>query len=87
MKQVVSVVTKAEIFDIKKGRRHSKFKQISPNPLPKLNMEETVSWIQKKQQQMIKYKYALGDGDLSDSEASDIESDSTRHRNRNYLSF
>lgn len=75
VKQVVSVVTKAKVFDVEKGRRHSKFKNISPNPLPKLDMEETVSWIHMKQQQMIKFKYAIGEGDLSDSEASDIESD------------
>ena len=49
-RDVKQVMTKAEVFNIKKGRRHSKFKQISPNPLPNLNMEETVSWIQKKQQ-------------------------------------
>lgn len=75
VKQVVSVVTKAKVFDVKKGRRHSKFKNISPNPLPKLDMKETVSWIHMKQQQMIRFKYAIGEGDLSDSEASDIESD------------
>jgi hypothetical protein len=28
VKQVVSVVTKAEVFDVKKGRRHSHFKQM-----------------------------------------------------------
>ena len=38
-------------------------------------MEETVSWIQKKQQQMMKYKYAISEGDFSDSEASDIKTD------------
>ena len=48
VKQVVSVVAKANVFVVKKGRSHSKFKKISSNPLPKLKMEETMSWIQKK---------------------------------------
>ena len=87
VKQVVSVVAKAKVFEVKKGRNHSKFKNISPNPLPKFNMEETVSWIQKKRQQMIKFKYAIGEGDLSDSEASDIESDSTSDIETEIISF
>ena len=86
VKQVASV-SKAKAFDVTKGRSHSKFKKISPNPLSKLNMEETVAWIHTKQQQMIKFKYAIGEGDLSDSEASDIESKSTSDIETEIISF
>ena len=83
-REVKQVVAKAKVFEVKKGRSHSRFKNISTNPLPKLNMEETVSWIQKKKQQMIKFKYAI-EGDLSDSDASDIKSDSTSDIETNYI--
>ena len=36
---------------------------------------------------MIKYKYAIGEGDLSDSEASDIETDSTSDIETEIISF
>lgn len=54
VKRVVSVLTKRKVFDVTKGRQHCKFTKVTPNPLPKLNMEEIVSWISTKQQQMIK---------------------------------
>lgn len=63
----------AKVFDVNQGRKNSKFKTISPNLLPKLNMEEIVYWISMKQQQMIKYRYAIGKGCWSDSKASDID--------------
>ena len=53
LKQVVSVVTKAKVFE--EGNTLS-LKQF---PLPKLNMEEIAYWISMKQQQMIKYRYAI----------------------------
>ena len=41
----------------------------------------------EKKQQMIKFKYAIGEGDLSDSEASNIESDSTSDIETEIISF
>ena len=37
-------------------------------------MQGIPSWIGEKQQEMIKYNYAIGEGDLSNSDAFDIES-------------
>ena len=42
-----------------------------------LNQEKVLDWISNKQRQIIKYKYAIGERDQSDSEADDIESEST----------
>ena len=71
---VVAVIIKKKILDTQNGRMHSSFKNFSPNPLHNLDQEKVLQWISTKQKQ-IKYKCAVGEGDQSDSEASDIDSD------------
>lgn len=74
---LVSVIMKKKILETRKGISHSTFKKFSSNPLPSLNQEKVLNWISNEQRQMIKYKHAIGEGDESDTEASDIESEST----------
>ena len=38
-----------------------------------INMKEMLAWIAKKQKQTTKFNEAIGEGNLSDSEASDDE--------------
>ena len=71
---VVSVIIKKKILDTQRGRMHSSFKKFSPNPLHNLDQDKLLQWITTKQKQMIKYKYAVGEGTQSDSEASDVDS-------------
>ena len=45
------------------------FSNIEDDPLHGLDQEKMFEWIEKKE--IIKFKYAMGEGDLSDSDASD----------------
>ena len=64
---VVSVIMK-KILETRKGR----LLNIQKISLPSLNQKKVLNY---KQRQMIKYKHAIGEGDHSDTDASDIESD------------
>ena len=57
---------------LKPGRAHSHFAGISSDPMVNISMKEMLAWIAKKQKQTTKFK-AIGEGNLSDSEASDDE--------------
>ena len=86
VKQVVSVVAKAKVFEVKKGRSHSKFKKISPQSLAQVKYGRDCIVDTEKKQQVIKFKYAIGEV-ICDSEASDIESDSTSDIETEIISF
>ena len=58
---------------LKPGRAHSYFAGISSDPMVKMKMKEMLAWIAKKQKQTTKFNEAIGEGNLSDSEASDDE--------------
>ena len=71
--KVVSVLLKNKILTITPGRRLSHFK----NPLNDLKWANMNTWILRKQKQTASLKCALGEGNLSDSDATDCsESDS-----------
>ena len=55
----------------KSGRKHSLFTKLKLNPLADLDRKKMHKWIDKKKQQIIKPKSAMGEGNLSDSDATD----------------
>jgi len=61
------------VLALKPGRAHSHFAGISSDPMVNISMKEMLAWIAKKQKQTTKFNKAIGEGNLSDSEASDDE--------------
>jgi len=66
------VLLKKEVLALKPGRANSHFAGISSDPMVNIN-REMLAWIAKKQKQTIKFNEAIGEGNLSDSEASEDE--------------
>ena len=58
-------------MQIIKGRKHATFSNIEDYPLYGLDLKKMFEWIAKKKKEITKFKYAMGEGDLSDSDASD----------------
>ena len=75
MSQVVSVLLKNNILQEKSGRTHSLFKKLNINPLATLDRKKMNEWIEKKRKETMKLMCALGEGNLSDSEATDDDDD------------
>lgn len=73
--RVASVVHREDIFEVKQGRHHSSFNEISTNPLLRLKKESVQTWIEKKIKHVVKYADTQGEGDESDSGASDDNND------------
>ena len=69
--RVVSVLQAADVMSICPGRKHSKFPNISSNPLKGLQREKLISWMESKKKEALKYSIVRGEGDLSDSDALD----------------
>ena len=69
--KVVFVLLKNKNLEVIKGRKHSMFSNMEDNPLNGLDWRKMSEWIEKKKKEVIKFKYAMGEGDLSDSAASD----------------
>ena len=69
--KVVSVLLKNKCLEVIQGRKHSMFSKIEEDPLYGLDWKKMSEWIEKKKKEVIKFKYAMGEGDLSDSAASD----------------
>ena len=68
--KVVSVLLNNKNLEVIEGRKHSMFSNIEDNPLYGLDWKKMSEWIEKKKE-VIKFKHAMGEGDLSDSAASD----------------
>lgn len=71
VERVVSVLHTVDVFSVQPGRKHSKFRKISLNPLKTLKREKLTTWMEKKRKEILKYSVAQGEGDQSDSDASD----------------
>ena len=69
--RVASVVCKEESLEVKQGRHHSSFNNIAMNPLSQLKKESLQTWIERKIKHVAKYTDTRGEGDESDSAASD----------------
>ena len=69
--RVASVVIRDDILSVKSGRSHSRFQKISANPLSKLKKEKLLDWIKRKVKEIIKCREPQGEGNLSNSDASD----------------
>ena len=71
VEKVVTVLLKNKNLQIIKGRKHAMFSNIEDDPLHGLDRKKMFEWIEKKKKDITKFKYAMGEGDLSDSDASD----------------
>ena len=69
--KVASVLLKNKTLSIITGRKLSHFKSFSVNPLTNLKWTNMKTWILRKQKQTVSLKCALGEGNLSDSDATD----------------
>jgi hypothetical protein len=77
--KVASVLIKNKVLSVTTGRKLYHFKNFSENPLSTLKWTNMKAWILRKQKQTVSLKCALGEGNLSDSDATDCseaESDS-----------
>lgn len=70
VKKVTRAVMKQSLWEVKKGRKHYHFKNMSSNPLAHLNKEKLTNWMNKKITQYKKYR-ELKEGDVSDCEPYD----------------
>ena len=68
--RVTSVVHKEQILRVTPGRHHCSH-MVPANPLAKLKKESLIAWIDKKIKQTAIYQRAQGEGNQSDSDASD----------------
>ena len=46
------------------GRKHTMFSTIKEDPLHGLDWKKMSQWIEKKKKEVMKFKYAMGEGDL-----------------------
>ena len=74
--RVVAVLQAADVMSICQGRKHSKFSNISSNPLKGLEREKLITWMESKKKEALKYSIVREEGDLSDSDASEHADDS-----------
>ena len=77
--QVASVVQRMEALHVKPGRNHSCFRKMKLNPLSKFKEKEFLQWVTKKKKQMVKFRVVRGEGNTSDSDATDDQEDSDEH--------
>ena len=71
------MVTKQQSFTIIPGCYHSNFKSLSTNPLKSLDWNKMEKWVKAKALQYEKRSGLMREGNVSDDEATDIESDAT----------
>lgn len=74
--RVVSILQAADVMSVHPGRKHSKFPRVSSNPLKSLNRKKLKTWMKQKKKDILKYSIARGEGNQSDSNASDSSDDS-----------
>ena len=72
VKAVANVLIKNEILEVKPTRKWGKM-SVNPNPIGGLNWDHMEVWIERKKAQFLMNARAVGEGDLSCEEASDIE--------------
>ena len=81
VKIVSSLLIKEQILSIIPGRCHAHFPKCKLNPLPTLKKDKIEAWIEKKKKQIVSLSIASGEqilsgeGDLSDEDATDDESE------------
>lgn len=72
--KVTSVVLENQLLQIKPGRQHSKFCNISSNPVVKLNIAKMHAWIKQKQERTAKFMRFTEE---NENVATDEDTDST----------
>lgn len=71
----MKTLLKENILEPTNGRKLTQFEKFNRNPLAGLNWEQLSIWIDKKKNELLTFKCSIGEGNLSDSDATDIESD------------
>ena len=72
--KVADVLIKENLLEIKPGRKLSQFPGFDPCPLSGLDWAQMETWIErKKKKELLTFNYAIGEGALSASDASDVE--------------
>ncbi len=74
--KVVDVLIKNKNLIITRGRTLSQFKDFDRDPLNGLDWKRLPKWIEEKKKQILQHKYAVGEGNLSSSNAEESESES-----------
>ena len=77
IRQVCNTLCKQQSFTVIPGRYHSNFKSLSTNPLKSLDWNKMEKWVKAKALQYEKRSGLMREGNVSDEEATDIESDAT----------
>lgn len=73
VERVMQVVKRNRLFEIHRGRVHRKFKTLSSDPLKKLDRKHLQEWMKKKITDFAQFDQ-LQEGQLSDTEPTDLES-------------
>lgn len=71
--KVTDVLIRHKSLTITEGRELSQFKKFDRDPLHGLDWKKLPCWIEEKKKQILRYKLAVGEGDVSSSGATDIE--------------
>ena len=58
--KIVNVVRGNDLLTVRPGRAYSQFPGMTPNPLSRLNKDDTLDWIISKQMDKINWKSLLG---------------------------
>lgn len=71
--RVVDVLVANKSLTVTKGRELSQFKNFDRNPLHGIDWKKLTSWIDNKKRDMLTYKFAVGEGELSLSDATESD--------------
>lgn len=71
IKRIVSVVKNGQLWDIRRGRSHRKYKTLSTNPLKKLDRLKMEDWMKRKILDYHKYNQ-MEEGNLSEAEIASL---------------
>ena len=71
--KVADVLIKENLLEIKSGRMLSQFPGFDPNPLSGLDWAQMETWIERKKKELLTFNYAIREGALSASDASEGE--------------
>jgi hypothetical protein len=75
VRAVAGVLLKYEVLEVNPTRKWSQI-NMNPNPIGGLDWDKMGDWIEKKRDKFLMNTHAVGEGELSCEEASDIESNS-----------
>lgn len=71
--QVASLLLKTQPLQVKPGRKHSCFQKMKTNSLSNFNKAKFLEWVEKKKKQTVKFRVVRGEGNTSDSDATESD--------------